>query len=951
MSAVFTNPLELSTLNGANGIAINGVSSGDQSGWSVASAGDINGDGIGDFVISAYLANPGGRADAGTTYLVFGHQTSWSATLDLSSLNGSNGFAINGVASSGGVGDYSGYSVASAGDINGDGIGDLVIGANQASPASRTGVSYVVFGKQTAWSATLELSTLNGVNGFAIKGVNIGDNSGWSVASAGDMNGDGISDIIIGAVGAAPGGRTNAGASYVVFGKQILWSASFELSSLDGVNGFVINGVNSGDISGSSVASAGDVNGDGIGDIIIGAFDADPGARISAGASYVVFGKQTPWSASLELSSLNGVNGFVINGVNWYENSGYSVASLGDINGDGVSDIIIGAYQGYQGTIYQAGVSYVVFGKQTPWSPSLELSILNGVNGFTIHGEGSGDYSGWSVASAGDMNGDGIKDIIIGAPQAYPGGRSNAGVSYIIFGKKTIWDASFNTTIGLAINGINPANTNIFCYDQSGSSVASAGDVNGDGIGDVLIGAPYACPGNHPSAGVSYVIFGKNLTSIEASTGMSSSTAGSSTGISTQTVSSTGVPIVSSTATTISSTADSSTGIFTPTVSSSGVSAISSTATTFSSTASVVASSTGTSAPTASSSGVSAVSSTATVMSSTAVSVASSTGTSTQNSSSSAGSSPVSSTATQTSSAARNKPWVLDVVQGAFSLASLAGSFGTELLSNINPFSMGRAAESNIGIGTSSASSTKENSSDDSASKTATNGNGFKVPTLSVNDYLAVVVPYATHYIQKYSPFTLPWNKVHALSNDEIKTLEKQQIALKASAEARQNQRASRAERSGMFADKSQFIDTQLKALRTEMTTILQSKQASSTQLSDITSRLQHVDERIHELSKLNKSLKHLDIKADREIRRRPHSQSLAKIEHDSVSGKLKQRFVAAESAEGIGMLYNAAQSTQTYSSASKPLLFSSFAAPQNRVQQPICKPLLENIPMRKAKG
>ena len=148
------------------------------------------------------------------------------------------------------------------------------------------------------------------------------DYSGRSVSSAGDINNDGYDDIIIGAGYADPNGD-DAGESYVVFGKASgTYSASLELSSLNGTNGFVINGIDESDYSGSSVSSAGDINNDGYDDIIIGANEADPNGG-SSGESYVVFGKASgTYSASLELSSLNGTNGFVINGIDENDYSG-----------------------------------------------------------------------------------------------------------------------------------------------------------------------------------------------------------------------------------------------------------------------------------------------------------------------------------------------------------------------------------------------------------------------------------------------------------------------------------------------------------------------------------------------------------------------------------------------------------------------------------------------------
>ena len=265
----------------------------------------------------------------------------YPAVIELSSLDGTNGFRIDG----GGFGGRSGWSVASAGDVNGDGFDDVIVGARNAiAPYSYNpgnGISYVVFGKASGFGDTLELSSLDSANGFQINGEAAYDHSGFSVSSAGDVNGDGFDDVIVGAHGADPNG--GSGASYVVFGKASGFGATLELSSLDGNNGFKINGEAADDHSGFSVASAGDVNGDGFADLIVGAYSADPNGS-NSGASYVVFGKASGFAATLELSSLDGNNGFQINGEAASDFSGFSVASAGDVNGDGFDDLIVGAY-------------------------------------------------------------------------------------------------------------------------------------------------------------------------------------------------------------------------------------------------------------------------------------------------------------------------------------------------------------------------------------------------------------------------------------------------------------------------------------------------------------------------------------------------------------------------------------------------------------------------------
>jgi predicted nucleic acid-binding Zn-ribbon protein len=380
--------------------------------------------------------------------------------------------------------DESGCSVAGAGDVNGDGYDDILISAwRDEDGGSESGQTYLILGKSSGWSMDTDLSNADA----SFWGEDVNDYSGYSVASAGDVNGDGYDDILIGVPYDSDGGAY-AGQSYLILGKASGWSMDTDLSNADA--SFL--GEDSLDWSGISVASAGDVNGDGLSDILIGAYNDEDGGA-SAGQTYLILGKASGWSMDTSLSNADASF--------WGEDasdlSGCSVAGACDVNGDGYDDILIGAYGDEDGG-GGAGQTYLILGKASGWSMDTDLSNADA----SFWGEDAGDRSGFSVASAGDVNGDRYDDILIGAYENEEVGV-NAGQTYLILGKASGW--SMDTDLSKADASFLAEDDG----DYAGYSVAGAGDVNGDGYDDVLIGAHYD-EGGGSSSGQTYLILGKS---------------------------------------------------------------------------------------------------------------------------------------------------------------------------------------------------------------------------------------------------------------------------------------------------------------------------------------------------------------------------------------------------------------------------------------------------------
>jgi len=380
----------------------------------VSTAGDIDNDGYDDIIVGAQNKN----SNQGAAYVIYGGSRSSRANILLTTalVPATTGFMITGYA----TGNFLGMTVSTAGDVNKDGFSDIIVGAFQYN--SR-GAAYVIYGGLRSSMANRLLTTAldPATSGFMITGNAVGDGFGGSLRRAGDIDNDGYDDIIIGAVAK----NSNQGIAYVIYGgeKSSMPNIDLSIQALNSLTtGFMITGNSGGDYFGNQLHTAGDIDNDGYDDIIIGAYRKNS----AQGAVYVIYGGERSSMKNIYLSSQTldpHMTGFMVTGNAPGDEFGNWVSTAGDINNDGYGDIIVSAWykNGNQ------GAAYVIYGgeKSSMTNIALSTQTLDPLKtGFKITGNAAGNYFGVSSSTAGDFNGDGFDDIIVGA--------SGKGAAYLI---------------------------------------------------------------------------------------------------------------------------------------------------------------------------------------------------------------------------------------------------------------------------------------------------------------------------------------------------------------------------------------------------------------------------------------------------------------------------------------------------------------------------------------
>ncbi len=461
-------------------LEIIGLASVNRTGHALA-VGDINGDSIDDLIIGAPGFDEESRPKEGRVYVLFG-STSLPSNLNLNT--DAADLEIEGRQSHTGLG----ASVAAA-DINGDGVDDIIMAGPGlgASPGEKVGAVFIVFGRpsfprfMSVLDADVRISGEAALDGFG------------EALTTGDLNNDSIPDLIVGVPLADPPNRGNGGKVFVIYGKST-WPSTLDLSTT--AVDMVVLGQATTQFLGNSVA-ADDLNNDGRDDLIIGDLKANATGGVDAGQVYVIFGSNTLES---EIDLASDEPNVTISGEDQRDHFGVAVTT-GDFDGDGLSDLIIGARRADDGDPRNVGKAYVFIGSSF-WPEQIDLADDSA--DVTIVGDAVTSNLGFALA-LGNINGDEKADLVMGASFSSPEGRSQAGESFVLLGH-SLSDEKIRYQSGASDVIILGAET-----EHSLGNAVTVGDLNGDGLDEFIVAAEDAEP-----AGRVYVFLGDVLTSIDS---------------------------------------------------------------------------------------------------------------------------------------------------------------------------------------------------------------------------------------------------------------------------------------------------------------------------------------------------------------------------------------------------------------------------------------------------
>ncbi|MEM9273022.1 MAG: VCBS repeat-containing protein [Cyanobacteria bacterium P01_F01_bin.143] len=438
-SGSFPRNFNLGDINGNNGVAINNTITG------FNSFSDVNGDNIDDLLLTSFELTTNSLIN----FVILG-DSNLSSTIDPTTLNGSNGFNI--IDDNGSLTPFT-----FKGDINGDTLEDLIFLSSSTTDDVTNTVNKIVFG-QPSFASEIDISTLDGNNGFIV--------GGWIIFNDGgiDVNGDTIDDLIF--------IDNDLPQNYVLFGSGS-FADNVDVTTVNESNGFVITDSNSDVNSRLAGVTIPDLNGDGIGELAIqqNVPIANNPIQLRANRLDIIFGGNNP--SNVDLASLNGSNGFTIP-------FPVEVTTSADLNGDGIQDLIV---------LDTAGIYCIVFGSNQGFSSSLDLASLNGTNGFAI---ANNDIT---ITDVGDVNGDNIDDLII---------DKQDNTSYVLFGSQEAFTASIDLTD-------DNSNALLISGFQANNGVANVSDLNNDGFDDIVFNPVVDDNATTPNAS-SAVLFGDDFT-------------------------------------------------------------------------------------------------------------------------------------------------------------------------------------------------------------------------------------------------------------------------------------------------------------------------------------------------------------------------------------------------------------------------------------------------------